>query len=197
MGQRGNLMLRWSTGLEGSGVGDVMSSAINVSPAGEGKPPSVLGVLNQVFSRGRVWIDSADPFAHPRMNLGLLNDPRDRVRMRALFRTLADILRQSSFSHVTAVRDTAGDLVDLDMGEAEFARWSLARVQDTAHVAASCRMGDPNAPTTVVDPSCRVLGIDGLRVVDASAFPTVTRANNNLAVIMMAEKIAAEIRAGL
>jgi len=40
-----------------------------------------------------------------------------------------------------------------------------------------------------------VLGVDGLRVVDASSFPTVPRANNNLTVIMMAEKIAAEIKA--
>lgn len=197
VGQRGNLMLRWSTGLEGAGVGDAMSSAINASPTGVGKPPSILGVLNQVFSRGRVWIDSADPFAHPRMNLGLLNDRRDRVRMRALFETMTDVLRQPSFSHISAVHDTAGDPVDVGMSESEFENWALARVQDTAHAGASCRMGDPNDPMTVVDPSCRVLGIDGLRVVDASAFPTVPRANNNLTVIMMAEKIAAEIRAEL
>lgn len=195
VGQRGNLMLRWNTGLEGSGVGDAMMSAINVSPTGEGKPPSMLGVLNQVFSRGRVWIDSPDPFAYPRLNLGLLHDQRDQVRLRALFDTIAEHLRQPSFAHVTAVRDTAGDLVDLNMTDTEFASWSLGRVQDTAHSASSCRMGDPAAPTTVVDPSCRVLGIEGLRVVDASAFPTVPRANNNLTVIMMAEKIAAEIRA--
>lgn len=197
VGQRGNLMLRWSSGLEGAGVGDVMSSAINVSPVGTGKPPSLLGVLNQVFSRGRVWIESADPLAHPRMELGLLSDERDRVRLRALFGTLADLLRQPSFKHITTVRDTAGDLVDLDMGDADFASWSEARVQDTAHVAASCRMGDPNAPGTVVDSGCRVLGIDGLRVVDASSMPTVSRANSNLTVIMMAEKVAAEIKSGL
>lgn len=195
VGQRGNLMLRWSTGLEGAGFGDAMSSAINASPTGEGKPPSILGVLNQVFSRGQVWVDSADPFAHPRMNLGLLNDPRDRVRIRALFEKMTDILRQDSFGHITAVRDTAGDLVDFGMTEAEFSAWSLARVQDTAHSGSSCRMGAVDDPRAVVDPSCRVLGIDGLRVVDASAFPTVPRANNNLTVIMMAEKIAAEIRA--
>ena len=197
VGQRGNLMLRWNTGLEGAGMGDVMNSAINASPTGEGKPPSLLGVLNQVFSRGRVWIETADPFAHPKMNLGLLNDPRDRVRIRALFDMMRDILRQPSFGYVTAVRDNSGGLVDLDMSDVEFAAWSLATVQDTAHVGGSCPMGDPSDPRTVLDTGCRVLGVDGLRVVDASSFPTVPRANNNLTVIMMAEKIAAEIKAGV
>lgn len=195
VGQRGNLMLRFSTGLAGAGVGDAMMSAINVSPTGEGKPPSLLGVLNQVFSRGRVWIDSADPHAHPQMNLGLLADARDLERMRALFRHMVSVLRQPSFGHVTAVRDTAGALVDLDMSDDEFDVWILDRVQDTAHSASSCRMGDPSDARTVIDPSCRVLGIDGLRVVDASSFPTVPRANNNLTVIMLAEKVAAEILA--
>jgi len=193
VGQRGNLMLRWSSGLAGTGVGDVMSSAINVAPVGGGKPPSLLGVLNQVYSRGRVWIESADPYRHPKMDLGLLSDERDRVRLRTLFDALAELLRQPSFKHITTVRDTAGDLVDLDMGDADFAQWSSARVQDTAHVVSGCRMGDPNSPATVVDQHCRVLGIEGLRVVDASAMPTVCRANTNLTVIMMAEKIAASI----
>lgn len=195
VGQRGNLMLRWSTGLEGAGVGDAMSSAINVSPTGEGKPPSILTVLNQVFSRGRVWIESADPLAYPKMNLGLLNDERDRIRIRALFNKVKDLLQQPSFSHITQVRDTAGQIVDLNMSDTEFLPWILDRVQDTAHSGSGCPMGSPDNPRTVLDTSCRVLGVEGLRVVDASSFPTVPRANNNLTVIMLAEKIAADILA--
>jgi choline dehydrogenase len=48
----------------------------------------------------------------------------------------------------------------------------------------------------VVDPRCQVLGVEGLRVVDASVFPFVPRANTNLAVIMLAERMADELGAG-
>jgi len=55
-------------------------------------------------------------------------------------------------------------------------------------------MGSPSAPTTVVDPDCRVLGFEGLRVIDASVMPEVTRANLHLTVVMIAERMAARLR---
>lgn len=51
-------------------------------------------------------------------------------------------------------------------------------------------MGDPAAPTTVVDPRCRVVGLQGLRVADASAMPFVTSGNTMAPVVMLAEKVA-------
>lgn len=189
-GQRGNLMLRWHSGHPDTGVGDMMASAINASDQPGARPPSLLGVLNQVFSRGEMALASADPFAAPRLDLNLLGDPRDRVRLRQLFDHLADLLAQRSFRGITRVRDTGGHEVDLRMGASDFDAWADARVQDTAHIVGTCRMGSPDAPTTVVDPECRVLGVEGLRVVDASILPTVSRANTNLTVIMMAERAA-------
>ncbi len=62
------------------------------------------------------------------------------------------------------------------------------------HVAGTCRMGDPNSSATVVDSDCRVVGTEGLRVVDASIFPTLMAAGTNLPVMMAAEKIAETIR---
>ena len=50
------------------------------------------------------------------------------------------------------------------------------------------------APTTVVDSHCRVLGLDGLRVIDASVMPSVVRANTNLTTIMIAEVMAERLR---
>jgi 5-(hydroxymethyl)furfural/furfural oxidase len=58
------------------------------------------------------------------------------------------------------------------------------------HVSGTCRMGDPADPGSVTDSRCRVIGIEGIRVVDASIFPTLMRAGTNLPVIMAAEKAA-------
>jgi len=56
-------------------------------------------------------------------------------------------------------------------------------------------MGAPDDPRSVVDPECRVIGITGLRVIDASIMPDVPRANTHLTVVMMAERMAARILA--
>ena len=66
----------------------------------------------------------------------------------------------------------------------------------SAHPSGSCRMGDPQASSTVVDEHCRVVGVDGLRVVDASIFPRSMRAGTNLPTMMAAEKAAESIRVG-
>jgi len=55
-------------------------------------------------------------------------------------------------------------------------------------------MGSPDDVRTVVDPDCRVLGVDGLRVVDASIIPEVPRANLHLTVVMIAEHLATRLR---
>jgi choline dehydrogenase-like flavoprotein len=56
-------------------------------------------------------------------------------------------------------------------------------------------MGDAGDPMAVVDSQCRVVGVDGLRVTDASVMPCVPRGNTNLPVIMIAEKLSAMLRA--
>jgi len=55
-------------------------------------------------------------------------------------------------------------------------------------------MGDPRDPATVVDAECRVLGLDGLRVIDASVMPQVVRANTHLTTVMIAELMASRIK---
>jgi len=58
------------------------------------------------------------------------------------------------------------------------------------HPAGTCRMGAPDDQLEVGDPACRVIGADGLSVVDASIMPRPVRANTNVPVIMLAEHAA-------
>jgi len=70
-----------------------------------------------------------------------------------------------------------------------------AAVGDYVHAVGTCRMGSTEDDDAVVDTSCRVIGYEGLLVCDASVMPTVPRANTHLPTVMIAERIAAAMRA--
>jgi len=72
---------------------------------------------------------------------------------------------------------------------------ALQRANPPHHVSCTCRMGRPGDADVVVDPDCRVVGMENLRVVDASIMPTLVRANTHVPVLMIAEKMADRIRA--
>ena len=95
---------------------------------------------------------------------------------------IADLLSRKPYRAVGAGAVTipaVGDLRDI--------------VRDGMHMAGTVRMGAADDSESVVDSECRVLGVDGLRVIDASIMPEITRANPNLTVIMMAEHMAARL----
>ena len=102
-------------------------------------------------------------------------------------------LRRKLIRDVIAPGDDAEALM-ADDGALE--SWVKARAVPFYHPSGTCRMGRADDKEAVVDPECRVRGIDGLRVIDASVMPSITRANTNLTVIMIAEKMAAAIRNG-
>jgi choline dehydrogenase-like flavoprotein len=153
--------------------------------------------LNQPFARGSLQLASDDPTVDAVIDLNLLGDERDRTRFRQILRTQCGYVRALEAAGVVAGTPRARDGTTLPeietMTGRELDRWAASVVRDVAHLCGSCRMGDPDDEHTVVDPRCRVLGVDGLQVVDASVFPFVPRANTNLAVIMLAERMAAEL----
>ncbi|WP_028923595.1 GMC family oxidoreductase [Pseudonocardia acaciae] len=148
--------------------------------------------VNQAYSRGTVALTSADPAVQPVLDHRMLSDPRDLSRMRTGVRLLLDLGRSG---HVKAITDGTLDQVNEGLlavvdDDAALDEHLLATIADGQHATSTCRMGDPSAPTTVVDPDCRVLGTEALHVVDASVFPSCPRANPNLATIMAAELMA-------
>jgi choline dehydrogenase len=72
-------------------------------------------------------------------------------------------------------------------------RWIRSTVGTQHHASGTARMGPASDPLAVVDQQCRVIGVEGLRVVEASVMLDVVRANTNLTTIMIAERIAAEM----
>jgi choline dehydrogenase len=196
-----NLCVRYSSGLAGAGPGDMMMVSMNTVGDSlgrhvEGVEKPRLGLVavwvNQCFSRGHVRLASLDPAEQPIIEENMLDDPRDRERVRDGVRRLLDI------AHRPAV-EAIGDLAPLDFDPADdeaLDAFALATVGDTQHATATCAMGAPDDPRAVVDPDCRVHGLRGLRVIDASVIPFVPRANTHLTTVMIAEVMAERILAG-
>ncbi len=100
-------------------------------------------------------------------------------------------LRRKLIRDVIAPGDDAAALMADDGALAD---WVKARAVPFYHPVGTCRMGAASDPGAVVDPAGAVHGVPGLRVIDASIMPTIPRANTNLTVIMIAERLAATLR---
>ena len=85
---------------------------------------------------------------------------------------------------------TTGRSIEDELTGAALDDWMFAECSDAQHASGTCRMGAANDPRSVVDPECRVIGVSGLRVIDASVMPTVVRANTHFTTVMTAEKMA-------
>jgi choline dehydrogenase len=149
-------------------------------------------------SQGTVTLSSGDPTAHPVVELRMLSDDRDRDRLRDGARRLLEIAASEPFRRIAT-----GVAVDVDgrtpadlRDDRALDRWLLESCTDHQHPAGTCRMGDPADDRTVVDPDCRVLGIDGLRVADASVMPESPRANIHLTCVAIGERAAERISRG-
>jgi 4-pyridoxate dehydrogenase len=140
-------------------------------------------------SRGTVRLQSTDPLAPVRIHYNYLSDPADIAKFRLGFRLARAIGNQSVLDAYRDVEITPGPDVTSDADIDAHLRRTATTV---SHPVSTARMGsDENC---VLDPDLRVRGIEGLRVVDASAFPDLVSAHTNAAVIMLAEKASDMIR---
>jgi len=142
---------------------------------------------NKPTSRGRVLLTGPDADAPPEICFNYLSTERDREDWRICLRLTREILAQPAMDPYRG--DEIQPAIDLADDE-RVDRWVRENVESAYHPSCSCRMGSPDDPMTVLDPACRVLGTDGLRVADSSIFPTITNGNLNAPTIMVAEKAA-------
>lgn len=175
-----NVSVRYSSGLEGTTPNDVVILATNHNYWFGNDRAGLAVQLNQALSHGTLQLQSADPAVSPHIELQLLSDPVDEQR-------LAD-----GVARALALMDHPR-FRDVRVGEPLAPRTReelLAQVKDVMHLCATAPMGRPGDGRAVLDPECRVLGVSGLRVVDASSFPSVVSANINLAVFALASRAA-------
>jgi choline dehydrogenase-like flavoprotein len=141
-------------------------------------------VVIQPTSRGRVMLRTPLPDSKPRVLCNFLTTPEDREAMVIGMRMALEIAAQPPLRAVERAPFSVPDS-DSDEDLLEFAR----RVgQSVYHPTSTC------AIRAVVDPELRVYGFEGLRVVDASVIPRITRGNTNAPTIMIAERAADLVR---
>ena len=140
-------------------------------------------------SRGHLHIRSNDPFDYPSIQPNYLSTQADIDDARAGNHLLRALAGAAPLSNVITEELFPGIAVDGD--EALLADFR-ARADTVYHPTSTCMMG-PDATTSVVDARLRVHGVQSLRVVDASIFPTITSGNINAPTVMVAEKGAAMI----
>jgi choline dehydrogenase-like flavoprotein len=182
-GRVSNCLLRYASKV-GAGDKDDMFLVPNNGHPPLGGKALLVSQLEQVFSRGRLTLRSSDPLDEPYIEQGVLTDKRDLDRMIASLELVREVAARPAF------RGVLDGPLELPAPEEV-----PAVVVDSAHLSCTCPMGATDDALSVLDPDCRVLGVDGLRVVDASIFPSAPRANPNLTVIMAAEHASARIRA--
>lgn len=202
-GRHINCFARYTSGLEGGGHNDMaILSGANPEAQPSGRYRSTMVVaLWQPFSSGELRLTSTDPSAMPAIDELMLSDPRDLVRLRDGFRRLCDVMQHPVVAALPGrLRyGVAGHPIDdvqqlAELGDDAVDEILLANAYDTQHIVGGCRMGDPADAEAVVDPDCRVIGVDGLRVIDGSVFPTCPRANTHFTVLALTERMASRLR---
>jgi choline dehydrogenase-like flavoprotein len=143
-------------------------------------------------SRGAVTLKSADPATPPAIKPNYLSTPEDQHVAADAIRVTRRIVRQPALQKYTPVEYLPGDLAR-DDDEAGLIKAAGNIGTTIFHPVGTARMGRADDAWAVVDARLRVIGMDGLRVVDASVMPTITSGNTNSPTIMIAEKGSAMI----
>lgn len=141
-------------------------------------------------SRGRVSLASADPADAPKILFNYMAHDSDWEDFRRCIRLTREIFGQEAFAPYRGKEIQPGE----DMQSDEQLNAFIADHAESAfHPCGTCKMGAPDDPQAVVDPECRVIGVEGLRVADSSIFPRITNGNLNAPSIMTGEKAADHI----
>lgn len=172
-----NILLRYTSELDGGRRNDMMLMATNHN-YWFGKDTAGIAVsLEQPLSRGSMKLTSKDPRVEPHFELNFLSDKRDLARIRDGLDRARQLVDHETFQTI-ATGEPSWPRNDQEI---------LSSVKDTMHLSCTAQMGRAGQEFAVVDPDCRVFGVNNLRVVDASVMPTVVSANTYLTVLAIAE----------
>ncbi|CAN1513787.1 BetA Choline dehydrogenase and related flavoproteins [Paracoccaceae bacterium] len=141
-------------------------------------------------SRGSVTLRSADPNDAPVIRFNYMSHPDDWADFRSAIRLTREIFGQEAFKPFLKSELQPGPGHDTD---AELDAFLREHVESAYHPCGTARMGRASDPMAVVDPECRVIGVQGLRLADSSVFPQITNGNLNGPSIMTGEKAADHI----
>ena len=150
--------------------------------------------LYLALSEGELRLQSTDPRQQPILDYNLLDDPFDCKRMRDGLRMCNELFKHSAFSEIVEKR--AGPSDEVMESDDLLDEWMKTEVVTAHHISSTCKMGPSSDPLAVCDQYGRVYGLDGLRIVDASIMPDTVRANLNVTVMTMGEKVADFIKQG-
>ncbi|QUD89889.1 choline dehydrogenase [Phenylobacterium montanum] len=138
-------------------------------------------------SRGEIGLRSADPLDDPAIRANYLATDEDRRALRE------GVRMTQKLADMPGLKAIAGRQVSPDVAlssDAEIDAWIRRTAETIYHPVGTCRMGVAGDAMAVVDDELRVMGIEGLRVIDASVMPTLVGGNTNAPTIMVAEKAA-------
>ena len=150
--------------------------------------------LYLALGSGEIRLTSTDPNVQPFLDYNYLQEPFDRQRMREGVHLCLELDQHGDFQDIIEERIEPTD-AELESDEALDA-WLLREATTGQHISCTCKMGPASDPMAVVDQFGRVLGLEGLRVVDASIMPDCIRANTNVTTIMIGERITDFMRRG-
>jgi choline dehydrogenase len=141
-------------------------------------------------SLGSIHIKSSNPDDQPAIRFNFLSDPIDQRAMVDGFKIVRKIIESAPMDALRGDEFSPGKSVSSDD---EILDWIRHNAQTAYHPIGTCRMG-PAGQRTVVDERLRVHGLSGLRIADASIFPTMPSGNTNAPAIMVGEKAADILR---
>jgi len=141
-------------------------------------------------SRGAVTLRSPDAKEKPVIRFNYMSHPDDWAEFRRCIRLTREIFGQAAFDPYRGEEISPGSRVQTD---AELDAFIRDHAESALHPCGTCRMGRADDPMAVVDPECRVIGVEGLRVADSSIFPRITNGNLNGPSIMTGEKASDHI----
>jgi choline dehydrogenase len=144
----------------------------------------------QSASRGAITLRSGDPKDAPKILFNYMSADSDLQDFRTCIRLTREIFGQDAFAPYRGKEIQPGEGCQSDDELDDFIR---EHVESAYHPCGTCKMGAASDKMAVVDPECRVIGVEGLRVADSSIFPRITNGNLNAPSIMTGEKAADHI----